>query len=1383
MDETNKNDFRSVSFEEEQIWILDNLAPGNPSYNTSRRYMFSGPLDIPVLQRAVNEVVRRHESLRAIYLPMEGRPSKRILPELSIPIKEVDVPAEIPAPERDAWAVDYGARNSVRPYNLKTGPLMRILLVRIADDRHEFLLEMHHICMDGWSQGIFMAELFKLYDAFKRDQPSPLPELTVQYSDYVVEQQSQEHQAAVDTGLEYFEKMLDGAPSETTFPFDRPRPRDKSHEGKVFYYELESDLADAIIAMGRQNNATLFVTLVAAVHVLLHRYNHQDNIVTGFPVAARDLECSDGIIGFFANTLPLRSNLSNNPTFVDVLAQVREGITSAFSHRVVPLARLVQQIDAHRDLRSSPVFQVVVNNLRHPTVLEEMYDLSGAEPRYTFEDGLTVRGLNDDGRHAAFDLGVMIVRTESNVTIRFQYDTDIYDDATVHRIAKHLLTLLEVIEDDPMTRVSELPLLAPEERQQILVDWNDTKTEYPEDQCVHHILEERVAKKPETVAVVDDDGEITYGELNAHANQLARHLQEIGVKPGDLIAICAKRSIDVIIGFAAILKTGSAYVPLEMDQPDERLASILENCKPSVLLTQTHLAHRFASNGSKIVCLDDLGPGVAEQSDANIPSSNDIDSLAYITYTSGSTGVPQGVCIPHRGVNSLLINTDYIHLSEHDVFAQICSIAFDVATLEIWGTLLHGGRLVIVSKDTVLSPPMLEEAITQHGINTLNMTPALFNQIARIAPETFQKLDYLIVGGDAIAPRRVKEVLDACPSVKMFNAYGPTESTTNTTVYPIKHVAEDAVSLPIGPPIANREVYVLDDRLNPVPIGVAGELYIGGPGLARGYLNNPERTKERFIPHPFSSVPGERLYRSGDMVKFLPDGNLEFIGRRDFQVKLRGYRIELTEIEIVLEKALGVRQAAVLLVENESIGKQLVGYVEADTSGTSSHTLNAFLSEKLPAHMVPSNFVILEKLPLNTSRKIDRKALAGLEVKHAVPTTNFVEPSTETECAIASFWSEQLPVDIICVETNFFEMGGHSLLAIELMTSIEDTLNLGLSVRDLFENPTVRGLAEIADSTHAPNKGNGEATESKYIEMLRPGSNKKPFFCATGAGSVTGYYTPLASHLSPGQPFYGLKDPSFDKESTVAYPTVEELARRFVKAIRTIQPHGPYRVGGWSFGGIVAFEIAQQFVQAGEEVEMLIILDSMLPVKQQNTPSQPNPTQQSIGVRILRISRAMMIAWPLVCGYIRDTLKVTIRRATNNQEPQTEKIRAAEYFAWARHDLQRQAALKKAGLAKFRFKESRLMMIEDPFVRLVFRTMKSRAQAVRSYKVESYPNGITLICGDKWNRDTHPKLGWDGAVQGPIEIHSVAGSHEAFLEEPYVIDVAKKLQSCLDGAP
>ena len=1223
--------------------------------------------------------------------------------------------------------------------------------------------------------------MLQLYDAYQQGKTSPLPQLTLQYSDFTALQETDAHREQVRDGLDYFKQHLVDAPATTTFPFDHPRPQRKSYIGGIVRLPLNSDLLQSLIALGRQNGTTLFVTLMTSFQIVLHRYLQQDRIVMGFPVAARDMEGIDQVVGMFTNTLPLQTNFAGQPTFLEMLNQVKEGIKNAREHRSVPLSELVNELGTERDFRVSPIYQVTFNNLRHPTIMESVFDMSGDSPKCTLSNGLTCTQDKNESLLTVFDLEVTTLRTDSSLVVRFRYDTDLFERDSVQRLSLHLQTLLEGIVKDPATRISDLPLLTAEERQQILIDWNSTSAEFPSQQSIHRLFEKQAALRPSAIAVIDQSARYTYQELNSRSNRMAAYLQELGVKPQDRIAVCVERSADLIVSILAILKTGSAYVPLDSDYPKDRLASIMENCAPTILITQSHLASRFPHDAPRTVCIDTLENELNRQPEENLTVEGDGESLAYIAYTSGSTGVPQGVCVPHRAVNRLVINTDYVPFGHDDVVAQASNVAFDAATFEIWGSLLNGGALTTVSKETLLSPEKLKETIEHQGITIMFMTPALFNQVARVAPSTFEKLNYLLLGGEALTPRWVKEVLNHGAPTKLLNGYGPTETTTFATTHRITHADADSESIPIGRPITNTQTYVLDEHLQPVPVGIEGELYIGGPGLALGYHNDPERTAERFVAHPFDNNPDARLYRSGDRVKLLPNGNLEFLGRRDFQVKMRGFRIELSEIETILEQIPGVHSAAVLMREEGPLGKHLAGYVATDSSDTTVESINETLGKKLPVHMIPATYSIMDSLPLNANGKIDRKALLKLEVVQQIASTSNQELQTETEQSIGLQWCDVFELESIDADANFFELGGHSLLAIELIANIRERLNIELSLENLFDRPTVRGLSHIADTKENASTNDETTPESNYVEMLRPGTTKTSFFCATGAGSVTGYYTPLASHLSSEQPFYGLKDPSLDSEAAGSYPAVEDLAARFVMAIREIQPHGPYRLGGWSFGGVVAFEMALQLIRKGEAIEKLIMLDAQLPPQSQGASGQTSKGKRDLGARISSRLKIMLNAWPLVLGYLRDAVKIAIRKLMNRNKSQSETVQMSEYFRWAWHDMGRQESLRKAGLASHNFSDSRLTMIEDPFVRLVFRTMNSRQHALRSYKPETYPDGLTIICGDNWNRESRPKLGWDAAVQGLIEVHEVPGSHEAFLEKPYVVEVARILQTTLDA--
>jgi len=1066
-----------LSFAQQRLWVLDQLEPDSPFYTLDVALRLDGPLDVSALSRSLQEIVRRHEALRTTFPTVEGQARQRIAESWTLPLPVIDLQCE-PAEAQEAEVLRRAEEEAVRTFSLAEGPLVRATLLRLSERSHVLLWTMHHIISDGWSMGVLVRELGALYPAFAAGQPSPLPELPIQYADFASWQRQWLAGEVLDYQLAYWKRQLAGAPPALELPTDRPRPAVQSYRGAALPVQLPRALSEALAALSRQEGVTLFMTLLAAFQALLWRYTGQDDIVVGSPIAGRTRAEIAPLIGFFVNTLVLRTDLSGEPTFRELLGRVREMTLGAYAHQDMPFDKLVDELQPERDMSRSPLFQVMFALQNTP-----MPALSLAE--------VTLSPLEAARPTAKFDLTLMLEEAREGIRGTLEYRTDLFDRATIERMAGHYRTLLEGIVEAPGRQVSELPMLTAEELHEILVAWNDTGTDYPADRCVHELFEAQAERTPDAVAVVFGDRQLSYRELNQRANQLAHQLRSLGVGriggiggaggaggaggvgPATLVGLCVERSLEMVVGMLGILKAGGAYVPLDPNYPRERLAFMLEDTGAPVLLTQARLLDSLPEHGVQRLCLDTGWEAVARESVDDPRGGAGPSSLAYVIYTSGSTGKPKGVAVTHQAIARLVCNTDYISLGPSDVVAQASSSSFDAATFEIWGALLHGARLVGIDKGVMLSPPDLARRLAADGVTALFITTALFNQVAREAPMAFAQLGSLLFGGEASDPRSVRAALQAGRPRRLLHVYGPTETTTFATWHEVTDVPEGATTVPIGRPIANTRAYVLDRWRHLVPAGIPGELYIGGPGVAQGYLNRPELTEQRFVPDPFSGEPGARMYRTGDLCRWRPDGLLEHLGRSDTQVKIRGFRIELGEIESALAQHPAVREAVVLAREDSPGDKRLVAYLvtrEAPLPGAGE--LRSYLQGRLPEFMIPTAFVELEALPLSPNGKIDRKALPAPEGRRLEHEQAVVAPRTRTEEALAGIWAEVLRLDRVGILDNFFALGGDSILAIQVISKAQRA-GLGLSVRQLFQHQTVAALAAVSAEAASPGAEQG----------------------------------------------------------------------------------------------------------------------------------------------------------------------------------------------------------------------------------------------------------------------------------------------------------------------
>ena len=902
-----------LSFAQARLWFLYQLEGATGTYNMTGALSLSGSLQVEALKQALGAIIQRHESLRTSFQTVDGVPVQVIDPKPIWELTMVNLEGKEAAAEKLAYA------EAQTPFDLTKSPLLRVTLLKLQPEKHILLINMHHTISDGWSIGVFVRELSHLYGAFVAGKEPTLPTLPIQYADFAVWQREWLQGKVLGTQLEYWKRQLADAPPLLELPTDRPRPAIQTFQGKTERFELDRKLTQELKALSQQSGCTLFMTLLAAFGVVLSRYSGQTDIVIGSAIANRNRQDIEGLIGFFVNTLALRLDLSEKPSFAAFLKQVQEVTQDAYEHQDLPFEMLVEELQLERKLDRNPLVQV-------------MFALQNAANETWNLPGLAIEEVSWELDSARFDLEIHLSEVNDGIAGFCCYNIDLFDGSTIARLLEHFQNLLRAIIVNPQESVSLLPLLSEQEQKQLLVDWNQTKTDYPQEQCIHQLFESQVERTPDAIAVVFEGQSLTYGELNCRANQLAHYLQKLGVKPDELVGICLERSLDMIVGLLAILKVGGAYVPIDPDYPQERISFMLQDTQVKVILTCKSLQTSLPNHQSIVVCLDKDWQQINQASQENLNSTVSADNLAYIIYTSGSTGTPKGVAVTHQAVNRLVLNTNYIHFTPDDRVVQASNIAFDAATFEIWGALLNGAKIIILAKSVLLSPQEFALSLRENQISVLFLTTALFNQLASLVPQAFSGLRYLLFGGESVDPKWVREVLDNGRPQNLLHVYGPTENTTFSSWYLVEDLPATATTIPIGKAISNTQIYLLDQNLQPLPIGVSGELYLGGSGLARGYLNRPELTTEKFIPNPFdplSKVGNQqsKLYKTGDLARYLPDGKIEYLGRIDNQVKIRGFRIELGEIEAVLSQHFLLAQNIVVAREDSAGDKRLVAYL------------------------------------------------------------------------------------------------------------------------------------------------------------------------------------------------------------------------------------------------------------------------------------------------------------------------------------------------------------------------------------------------------------------------------------------------------------------------
>ncbi|MBC1218683.1 amino acid adenylation domain-containing protein [Nostoc sp. UCD121] len=1058
-----------LSFAQQRLWFLNQLEPDSPFYNISAALRLNGVLNVAALEQSFNEIIQRHEVLRTTFNVVDGEPIQVINPQQKLTIKLINLTA-LPAQKRETEAQQLVNKEAGQPFDLATGPLVRSTLLCLDEAEHILLFTMHHIISDGWSTDILVREVANLYECYCNGKPSLLPELPIQYADYAVWQRQWLQGEVLTTHLDYWKQQLGDSLPVLELPTDRPRPHVQSYQGAVQSFQLPKDVKVALKTLSQQEGCTLFMTLLAAFKVLLYRYTSTEDIVVGSPIANRDRSEIEGLIGFFVNTLVLRTNLSDNPTFRELLGRVREVTLGAYDHQDLPFDLLVEELKPQRDLSHTPLFQV-------------MFVLQNAPMSAVELSGLTLQALQSESSTAKFDLTLLMEETESGIRGGLEYNTDLFDAATIARMAEHLQTILASIVANPEQQIAQLPLLTTNQQHQLLT-WNYTHAEYPLNKCIHELFEEQVEKTPDAVAVVFEDQQLTYQELNTKANQLAHYLQKLGVAPDVLVGICIERSLEMVVGLLGIIKAGGAYVPLDPAYPSERLAFMLSDAGVSVLLAQKYLQDVISQTSAQIVYLDQDWDTVAQHSNDTPNSTVQPENLAYVIYTSGSTGQPKGVMIPHRALcnHTLWMQTEF-PLTATDRVLQKTPFSFDASVWEFYAPLLAGGKLILAEPGGHKDNAYLLDLIVQQQVSIVQFVPSqLRSLLAEQKIYNCQSLRRVFCGGEVLTIDLQERFFTVLPNVELCNLYGPTEATIDTTYWRCRPEGEQR-SVPIGKAIANAQIYLLDSHLQLVPVGVPGEIYIGGDGLARGYLNQPELTAQKFIVNPFTG--DTQLYKTGDLGRYCSDGTLEFLGRIDNQVKLRGFRIELAEIEAQLSQHPGVRQNVVVVREDFPGQQHLVAYIVSHRQHFPTVTeLRSFLKQTLPDYMVPSVFIPLDALPVLPNGKVDHKSLPIPDTNRPELAGDFVAPRNFIEEKLVQIWGEVIRVENIGIYDNFFELGGDSILSLQVIAKANQA-GLQLTPKQLFEYQTIAELAGVANTTTVLQAEQGIVTGSLPLTPIQ----------------------------------------------------------------------------------------------------------------------------------------------------------------------------------------------------------------------------------------------------------------------------------------------------------
>ena len=1295
-----------LSFAQQRMWFLDKLEPENPLYNVPDVVRLKGALNVEALDQSLNQIIARHEALRTTFQMVKGSPAQVIAPSLEIRIGTADL-SSLPESAREAEARKLALAEIARPFKLQSGPLVRALLLKLSDADHVFILSTHHIVSDRWSLGVVWNELTELYEQAVTDKPAELPTLPIQYADYAVWQREMLSGEMLESQLSYWRNNLGGAPASLDLPTDRPRPARQSFRGGKCNLMLPKALTDQLAALGRKEGATLFMTLLAAFNVLLSRYSGQDDIVVGSPIAGRTRAELENLIALFVNTLVLRADLSGNPSFRELLARVRETAMGAYAHQDVPFEKLVEELKPDRDLSRNPLFQV-------------MFILQNAPLSNRKMAGAQVGPFPLPGESSKFDLTLIAAEDRDGLRTTLEYNTDLFDKSTIELLLEHFQVLLQAAVSNPDAKLADLPLLSQRERNQILVDWNATASQYPRHLCLHQLIEQQAEKTANAVAVVMGKEKIAYRELNERANQLAHYLQQKGVGAETLVGIFLERSINMVVALLGVLKSGAAYIPLDPAYPKERIGFVLEDAGVDLLLTQQDLLPLLPEKRAAAIDIDSdaAQEEIANQSKGN-PNFSTPQDLVYVLYTSGSTGKPKGVQITHANlVNFLTSMQREPGLRATDTLLAVTTLSFDIAGLEIYLPLISGAKVVLASRAEASDGRKLLQMMQRLRPTVMQATPASWRMLIDSGWAGSPELRVLC-GGEALPGDLAAQLIPRC--AQLWNMYGPTETTIWSSVY---RVQSATATTSIGKPIANTTFYVLDAAMQPVPIGVGGELYIGGEGVARGYLGRPELTAEKFVADPFSTNSAARLYRTGDLVRYLADGNVQYLGRADFQVKIRGFRIELGEIETVLAQHPAVQQAVVAAREDSPGDKRLVAYIVAKSeSHLSLSEARAHLKQSLPDYMLPTAIVELEALPLTPNGKVDRKALPKPDFQSASPSA-VVPPRDELEAKLVKIWQDILKVKTIGVTDNFFDLGGHSLMAVRLMDEIQKTTEVEIPLTALFQGATIEHLAGIIRGT--------TIVPRTVVQQIQAGGNRPPFFAAVLAGMNALGYIPLSKHLGKEQPFYTLQTPGPGPHTTkrpYSQQEYEQVAGEYIAAMRSIQPEGPYHIGGTCEGARIAFEMTRILEAQGQAVNLLAIIDTWVIENTQNR------TLWKIYYYFDRLQRWWQRPLKARTTMARDVLVNRTRRLVGSKGAQGPSEWMAAYWPGA------------------------------DFV-------PSRVQSrITVYKIPKQP---FYYYGD-------PFLGWGSRTTTAVETHVIPhGKHLLLLREPYVRNLASAMAQTLE---
>ncbi|HVZ46147.1 MAG TPA: amino acid adenylation domain-containing protein [Ramlibacter sp.] len=1327
--------WQPLSMGQSSLWFQYRLqAAGQAAHNSVFCVRTHGRLDSARLARALRELLARHPMLAAEFAEVDGQPVQRIRPDAAPRIERID--ARRFGAARLADALRAASR---KPFDLRCPPLMRAVIHDLGDEEAVLLLAFDHIVCDGWSFWLALEDLGKRLAApADGDAAEPSAQRSALYFDYVAAQRHAMESAAGERHWDFWRRQLDPLPT-LELPFDRPRPATPRFRGGMSSFTLEAALTAKVKALASATAGSVYSTLLAAFQVLLHRHTGQDGIVIGTAMPARGNGAFDRVVGHFMNPVVLRTDLSQGPSVRTALRRARDTALLALKHQDFPFAAIVQRMGVAREPGRHPMFQAMYlfQNARHGRELAALVDAEeGAPPVRWGGLDLTPFALNDS--EGLFDLTLEVIDLGERIRGAFKYDADLFDAKTIERMAGHFQTLVAGMVEHPDADVDRLPLMNPAEREQLLVTFNDTAARFPQGLCVHELFEEQATRTPSAAAVTFEGCTLTYAELDARANRLAHQLRSLGVQPDTRVALCIERSLDMVIGLLAVLKAGGGYVPIDPAYPTERIDYMLQDAAPKVLLTSRRMQAALPETSAPRLYLDEADRFLSGRRSDRIPPERiglTPRHLAYVIYTSGSTGQPKGVMLEHANVTNLIHgHAALCGLTAADRVLQFASFSFDNSVAEIFPALATGAQLVLRPAHLVAPDAAFIDFLDTHGVTVTDLPTAFWHQWAQEVGEGRSRpgasVRLVLAGGEKAELRHLKDWFAGCgPHCRWINTYGPTEATVNASVVAVDaEAARTMTEIPIGRPVANACLRVLDAHGQLLPVGAVGEIHIGGAGVARGYLNREALTAKRFIADPFGTQPGARLYKTGDLGRWLPDGNMQYVGRSDFQVKLRGFRIELGEIENALAQHPCVREALVMAREDAPGDKRLVAYVVPREAGRlDDGELRGHARAKLPQYMIPAAFVTLDALPVTPNGKVDRRALPAPEKSRA--DAAFMAPRTPAEEAMAAIWSKVLRIDRVSVHDNFFDLGGHSLMALQLAAQVRRDLGVELPLSVLFSRPTLGELASAVSECETP-------PQRCLIPLARRGDGP-PLVLVHPSGGNALCYADLAGAIGDARPVYALQAVGLDGMHE-PLATVEEMAGRYLRELRELQPRGPYLVAGWSFGGLVAYEMAHRLLSANETVAFLGLLDSRAPA------ADDDVAQDDIG--LLAAHFEGLIGFDL---------------AALRAMPRAEAMRIFTRRAQELGQLPAQA---------------------DPeIVECMLRVARSNHAAIRAYAPPRYRGDVTLFAAaPKATSDAaDATLGWSELVEGKLVVHRLQARHHEMVHRPHVEPLAALLRAAL----